>query len=526
MIRKLSTLSPTINQQLKLQNRILETKGFIKSIRNSKKIGFIDISDGSSPKNLNIILKGNYPKNFQIGQTVSFKGDWVKSGKSQEYELHFDIDNPNHQFNIIGDIPEDYPLQKKSTTMQFLRTLPVLRNRTSTMSSMLRLRSLVEFKLMEFFNSEDVFKVTPPILTSSDCEGAGEIFKIQDSLKFFEKDSYLTVSTQLHLEVLSSALNRVWTLTPCFRAEKSNTSRHLSEFWMLEVELGYLNELEPLLKFTERMIHYIVTSLQTSNYIEGTYISKELIESRWNILLQEYQIMTYTDAITQLQSQGEVVEWGDSLQLKHEKMLASNGPVFITNYPAVTKPFYMKAYNAKTVECFDLLLPDLGELVGGSLREHDYDKLLQNMKDKNLNNHNLDWYLSLRKNGTMPHGGFGLGFERLIGYIAGLDNIKDVVPFPRSAGKNQYFRSWFEDFHAYHYNQIVNLNAIEHLFGESKFNDSELIKLAQKRIIKQGTDSDKLTKGDYHHHDKNILKAYKTWKSFGYDVVLIIMSLL
>lgn len=440
-----AALSPTIKEQILAPTpigSIFEVRGFVKSIRSSKNVGFLDISDGSTSKLINVVLMGKNQPKFQVGESVRVKGEWsISKGMGQDKELKYNPEDPNHAYEIIGRVPEDYPLQKKATSMSFLRTLPSLKHRASTIASFYRLRSFLETQMMDFFNYHSFTKVSPPLITSSDCEGAGETFEIKRAEEFFEKKAYLTVSTQLHLEAISLALNRAWTLTPCFRAEASKTSRHLSEFWMLEAEISFLDDLEPLLNFTEEMVKYATGRLveKKEEYLEGTYLEKEVIESRWRHILGDWRRLTYNEALNELNSKGANLEFGDSLNLDHERKLAENGPVFVTDYPMSLKPFYMlKSLNYNedkpTVACFDLLLPQFGELIGGSLREHDYDTLVESTNKNNMNLDDMGWYTSLRKCGTIPHGGFGMGWERFVTYLSGHDNIRDLVPFPRAPG--------------------------------------------------------------------------------------------
>ncbi|KAI5970110.1 SLM5 [Candida margitis] len=440
-----ASLTPTIKEQLLASppvGSILEVRGFVKSIRNSKNVGFLDISDGSTSKIINVVLVGKNQPKFQVGESVIVKGEWdISKGKGQDKELKYNPDDPDHTYEIIGRVPEDYPLQKKATSMSFLRTLPSLKHRASTIASFYRLRSFLETQMMGFFNNHSFTRVSPPLITSSDCEGAGETFEIKSAEEFFDKKAYLTVSTQLHLEAIALALNRAWTLTPCFRAEDSKTNRHLSEFWMLEAEVSYLDDLEPLLNFTEEMIKYATGKLveRKEDYLDGTYLDKEVIESRWRHVLGDWRRISYNEALDELNSKGANLRFGDSLNLDHERVLAERGPVFVTDYPALMKPFYMSKslkYNQEkpTVACFDLLLPQFGELVGGSLREHNYDTLVESMSNNNMDLEDMDWYTNLRKCGTIPHGGFGMGWERFVTYLSGHDNIRDLVPFPRAPG--------------------------------------------------------------------------------------------
>lgn len=351
-----------------------------------------------------------------------------------------------------------------------------MRSRIPANANLLQLRSYIISRLTNFFASREFVQCHPPIITSSDCEGAGEVFAISSnaaateenkSAHFFRSPKYLTVSTQLHLEALAAALPRVWALSPTFRAEKSDTARHLSEFYMLEVEASFINSLDPLLAFVEEMTKDLVSGILSSRIGAETLIvageRASEIEQRWKGLLEdEWSRMTYTEAIDALQSAVNCNQvkfvfppiWGAGLQAEHEKFLAQTlggngkgGPVFVTDYPRELKPFYMLPSagemdeSRRTVACFDLLLPAVGELVGGSLREHRYDKLVESMKtfglafdgDDDLGN--LRWYAELRKWGSAEHGGFGMGFDRLLCYLGGVENIREIVTFPRWVGK-------------------------------------------------------------------------------------------
>lgn len=463
-------LTPTIKQMLQHPPPVETTvsaRGHIKSIRTFKNVGFIDISDGSDHRMLNIVLRDPdlvLHNKFKVGQSIEVFGQWTKSQGTQPFELHYQAENPSHRLTLLGDVPTTYPIQKKSHTLQYLRTLTTLRHRTATLASTLRFRAHVEALFVDFFQKHDFVKVAPPLVTSSDCEGAGEQFTVaplrppQHGEKFFGKDAYLTVSTQLHLEVLAQSLNRAWSLSPCFRAEDSNTNRHLSEFWMLEAEICYLQDVEQLMAFVEAMIRHVVLLMRRgdntsdSGSIHDLLTSRfqkadaERILARWDTILSEesWPVITYTEAIgliNSVKNKGRLkgrLAWGDSILTENEKWLAGvhfTAPVFITHYPHVQKPFYMpRSGDAAhpTVACFDLVLPEIGELVGGSLREHDLGKIQQEMKERNMLLEAMDWYLSTRENGSVPHGGFGLGFERLIAYLTGLDNIRDVSAFPRA----------------------------------------------------------------------------------------------
>lgn len=424
----------------------------------------MDISDGSSYKSLPVVLKDVDDvldaHKLKVGQSVSITGTVSESKGSQDYELLVQPAAENHDLSVIGDVEDTYPIQKKVMTLPYLRHHPSLRHRTSTLSSVLRVRSLLESKFIDFFTDQGFVKVAPPILTGADCEGAGEQFEVDPANsrpstpeeKFFGRPAYLTVSTQLHLEVLAASLNRVWTLAPCFRAEDSNTNRHLSEFWLLEAEISYITKLEHLTDFSESMIRHVTQALvdRKPEVLEARYSDedKKELENRWRMVLSDgkWPRITYAQALELINdhmipkgSAGKVV-YGDSILTEHEKWLAGEyfqKPVFITDYPKHQKPFYMPnsanydSHNP-TVACFDLIFPHIGELVGGSLRHHDYDLLVQEMKSRGMKVAEMQWYLTLRQNGTTPHGGFGMGFERFISFITGLDNIRDVVVFPRS----------------------------------------------------------------------------------------------
>ncbi|KAI0464852.1 hypothetical protein LJB42_000063 [Komagataella kurtzmanii] len=432
--------------------------GWVKGVRVQKRIAFIDISDGTSFQNLMCVVPPDQAKELRTGVSVQVTGEIKESkGKSQSIELK--ATDPD-SVKVLGPVLDSYPLQKKFHSPQFLRTIPHLRWKTQFLSSILRFRSHVEMKLMEFFTQEQFTRTHPPLITSSDCEGAGELFKIESASradienKFFGKDSYLTVSTQLHLEVLCMALSRVWTLTPCFRAEESDTHRHLSEFWMLEAEIAFISDVRQLTTFCERMIKHVVNSLHQDLEGQGANLinsrrDQEFVHKmteRWDQLLNgKWKTITYTEAIdilTAESSKGNISfqfkpAWGESLQSEHEKWLTGEyfkSPVFVLNYPKESKPFYMtRNPDGKTVACFDLLVPDVGEIIGGSMREHNIDLLVDEIKQRNMKTDDIEWYLSLRSSGSVSHGGFGMGFERLLCYLGCVENVRDVIPFPRSS---------------------------------------------------------------------------------------------
>lgn len=456
-----STLSPSISQLFQNPPAIdtqLTINGYVKSVRSLKKVAFVDLSDGSYHNNLMCVLQPSQISGLKTGQSIQLKGSWIKSkGKEQPFE--FKVLPDEESIKIIGDIDENYPLQKKVHSMNFLRSLTTLRWKTSYLSSILRFRSFVDLKLHDFFQQEGFFKTNPPIITASDCEGAGELFQLQpkgvktDEEPFFGKNSYLTVSTQLHLEVLCMALGKVWTLSPIFRAEASDTNRHLSEFWMLEAEIPYVENLDQITNFTEKMIKHVIKDLvNDTNEVASNLLKSqrsdenstervEFLKSRWDSLYNtEWKSITYKEALSILEKSGQnfkhAIKYENGLSSEHEKWLAGEyfkSPVFVTDYPKEMKPFYMKLNpDNETVACFDLLVPEIGEIIGGSLREHELEKLTSVINERQMKLDDLQWYLSTRESATIPHGGFGLGFERLICYLANVDNVRDVVPFPRS----------------------------------------------------------------------------------------------
>lgn len=325
------------------------------------------------------------------------------------------------------------------------------------MSKLLRLRSFLISIVSSFFSSKDYIQTHPPVLTSSDCEGSGEIFKVESlngSNSFFKKNTYLTVSAQLHLEALSHSLSKVWSLSPTFRAEKSRTSRHLAEFYMLEAETSFINDIEDLMSIVEQMVHDLVNNLKNSSIgneiISDNYRTNKKdqvkLEDRWDFFLKKHWTrITYSEAIEALKNSSVhfkfLPKYGHDLQAEHEKWLTekyTGSPLFIINYPKELKPFYMRLNNDSlkhedrdTVSCFDLIIPQIGELAGGSLREERIDILKQSISAHKAHLSNLSWYIDIRRWGTAKHGGFGLGFDRFIAYLTGIKNVKDVVAFPR-----------------------------------------------------------------------------------------------
>jgi asparaginyl-tRNA synthetase len=445
-------------------NTPVEINGWVSSSRISKNVAFLDINDGTTSEGIQCVIRppSLLPTDIKNGTGIQVNGVWSTGKGKQKYELQVSDQNDG-KIEILGKVEKLFPMIKKDHSAQFLRTIPEYRWRDQSLGSLLRFRSQVETTLVNFFNSENFTKTHPPLITASDCEGAGELFRIEstskltENEKFFGRDAFLTVSTQLHLEVLCAALNRVWTLSPCFRAEESDTNRHLSEFWMLEVEISFINDVSQLTKFAEKMIKSVVKNLVENKNNMGSDLKDtveksvaETMTNRWNMLLsKEWDSITYTEAIKILQNAYDSKSaefttrpiWGEGLKSEHEKWLAREyfkSPVFVTDYPLEEKAFYMKINKPSpdeagpTVACFDLLVPDIGELIGGSMREHDFNKLKDEISRRGMDIDPLQWYLKLRENGSVPHGGFGMGFERLLQYLSCTENIRDVIPFPRS----------------------------------------------------------------------------------------------
>ena len=458
------------------QGRIISKKQF-------KKVMFYNISDGANTIQItdnNGLLKH---KNLKIDEVIKLKNYTLpirKDGKSKN-EVYV---NSKSSLEVTGPIdPEDYEFQsKQKKTLHYLRNFPQYKFQTAYLTNLLKFRSYVEMNILNHMVDQGFVKVAPPLITENDCEDSGETFSVLSTSKktFFKPtktqkenkeggQANLTVSTQLHLEIINRAIQKVFTMTPCFRAEKSDTKRHLSEFWMLEAELSYVDKVEELCDVTEKMIRSVLTGLLQdknglkfiSNYepFENTYdhidIADEKITrqqkmlQKWTALDEaDWVRLDYSKAIDLIQNQiaendgffiDENITWGDEIATEHEKWLATDyfkAPVFILNYPKKCKPFYMKKFKDEkmrdVVANFDLLFPEIGEIVGGSLREDNYSLLIGEMQERNMNMAHLKWYTDLRKNGSVPHGGFGLGFERLIVHLYGLNNIKDAIPFYRS----------------------------------------------------------------------------------------------
>ncbi|MEF2175570.1 MAG: asparagine--tRNA ligase [Candidatus Absconditabacteria bacterium] len=442
----------------------LQLNGWIKTIRSSKEFGFIEINDGFYFKNIQVVFDTSL-SNFEelsklsIYSSIKVSGKLVKSQGNQDFEIYAT------NIEIIQISESDFPLQKKRHTFEYLRTIAHLRPRTNTFGAVFRVRSLLAYAIHKYFNENDFVYVNTPIITGSDCEGAGEMFrvttldlnnipkdsngKVDDSKDFFGKETNLTVSGQLSAENYCMTFNKVYTFGPTFRAENSNTTRHAAEFWMLEPEIAF-SDINDNMNLAESMLKYVFQYILDKAPLEmeffDKWIEKGVKQRLIDIVNAEFGKITYTEAIEILTNSGKEfeypVKWGIDLQTEHERYLTDElfkKPVFVINYPRDIKAFYMKQNeDGRTVAAMDLLVPGIGELIGGSQREEDYTKLHNRIKDMGLNVDDYSWYLDLRRFGSVPHAGFGLGFERLIMYVTGMGNIRDVIPFPRTP-KNAEF---------------------------------------------------------------------------------------
>lgn len=433
--------------------------GWVRSIRSNNNIGFIELNDGSSLKNLQIVIEKDLENYEQIcacpiSATISVVGKVIATpGNKQDYEIKA------LSLEIEGNSNKDYPLQKKRHTFEYLRSIAHLRPRTNTFLCVFRVRSAISHAIHEFFKKEEFEYIHSPIITTSDCEGAGEMFKVTTldfknmpkdekgeidfSEDFFGKLANLTVSGQLEGEIMALALGKVYTFGPTFRAENSNTSRHASEFWMIEPEAAFM-DINQAMDLGENMLKYVVEYVleKCKEEIEflNKFIDKELIDRLNNLRENSFVRIEYTEAIDILLKSNEKfsyeVKWGSDLQSEHERYLTEKHfkkPVFLYNYPKDIKAFYMRLNDDnKTVAAFDCLVPGIGEIIGGSQREERYEILENRIKECGLPIDNYWWYLELRKYGETKHSGFGLGLERLVMYLTGMSNIRDVIPFPRT----------------------------------------------------------------------------------------------
>lgn len=449
----------------KFMGKVVEVSGWVRTIRASNAFGFIELNDGSFFKNIQIVFESDLPNYKEItklgtGSAVRVEGKVVESaGDKQPFEIKAE------KVEVVGTSDEDFPLQKKRHTLEYMRTIAHLRPRANIYNAVFRIRSLVAFAIHSFFQERGFVYVHTPIITGSDCEGAGEMFQVttldlnnlpkkdDGSINygedFFGKATNLTVSGQLAVENYCAAFRNVYTFGPTFRAENSYTQRHASEFWMIEPEIAFA-DLHDDMKLAEDMVKYIINFVLEKAPEEmeffNSFVDKTLLERLNFIKNSEFGKITYTEAIELLKKSGKQfeypVEWGCDLQTEHERYLTEElikKPVFVIDYPKEIKAFYMRMNeDNKTVAAMDLLVPGVGEIIGGSQREERYDRLLARIQELGLKKEDYWWYLDLRRFGSNPHAGYGLGFERMIMYITGMQNIRDVIPFPRTP-KNAEF---------------------------------------------------------------------------------------
>lgn len=446
-------------------NKNICIEGWVRTIRDSKTFGFIELNDGTFFKNVQIVFN-NTLSNFAdickltISSTIKVEGKFILTENAKQ---PFEIQATRIEIECLSDTT--YPLQKKRHTFEYLRTIAHLRPRSNTFNAVFRVRSALAYAIHKFFQEKGFVYVNTPLITASDAEGAGEMFNVNSfdlnnipkddngntdfTQDFFGKPSHLTVSGQLNAETFAEAFCNVYTFGPTFRAENSNTVKHAAEFWMVEPEICFA-DLKDDMDLAEEMIKYIFKYV-LDNYPEemqffNSFVDKGLLDRLNNVINSEFARITYTDAIAKLEKHNDEFEykvsWGVDLQTEHERYLCEKifeKPVFVTDYPKEIKAFYMKLNDdGKTVAATDLLAPGIGEIIGGSQREDDYNKLLDRIKELDMPIENYNWYLDLRKYGSCKHAGFGLGFERAIMYLTGMQNIRDVIPFPRTPNNCEF----------------------------------------------------------------------------------------
>src|SRR4051812_48395651 len=465
----MTQLSPTaIKNALQSAAAIdaIRVQGWVRTRRDSKDFSFIELNDGSSLRNLQIIAKNDALPNYadiqrlNTGASLVVEGALVPSqGKGQKWEL------VARDIEIVGGADESYPLQKKGHTPEFLREIAHLRPRSNLFGCVFRVRSRLAFAVHQFFQERGFVYVHTPIITGSDCEGAGELFRVTSidpknppktadgridyAKDFFARQTYLTVSGQLEAEAFACALSKVYTFGPTFRAENSNTSRHANEFWMIEPEMAFC-DLEGNMDVAEVIVKYLIRDIRENCPDEfelfSKFVDKELVARLDFVLERPFQRISYTEAVELLKNSREKfefpVEHGANLQSEHERWLTEKHfkcPVTVFNYPKEIKPFYMRLNDdGKTVTAMDVLVPGIGEIVGGSQREERLDVLEENIRRHQMDPADYKWYLDLRRYGTVPHAGFGLGFERMLMFVTGVSNIRDVIPFARTPGSAEF----------------------------------------------------------------------------------------
>ncbi len=431
--------------------------GWARSVRVSKNFGFISLNDGSCFETVQIVFDENTvgfetAAKLNVGAAVTVRGRVVQTPEAkQPFEIHAD------EVILEGASAPEYPLQKKRHSFEYLRTIAHLRPRTNTFSAVFRIRSLCAYAIHKFFQENGFVYIHTPIITGSDCEGAGEMFRVTTmdvgetdfSKDFFGKQTSLTVSGQLNAEALALAYGKVYTFGPTFRAENSNTPRHAAEFWMIEPEIAFA-ELADDMELAEAMVKYIINYVLENAPADleflNQFVDKELLERLRAVAGASFAHVTYTEAIELLEKAEESfnypVYWGADLQTEHERYLSEKvfgRPVFVTDYPKEIKAFYMRQNDdGKTVAAMDLLVPGVGELIGGSQREERADRLAARIREMGMEEEDYSWYMDLRRYGGAKHAGFGLGFERMVMYVTGMSNIRDVLPFPRTVGTAEF----------------------------------------------------------------------------------------
>ena len=437
---------------------IVGIKGWVRTRRDSKGFSFLEVNDGSCLANLQVVVDAGTPgaeqlPHFTTGASAAIEGKLVASpAPGQKWELHAT------KIELIGTADAAYPLQKKGHTQEFLRTIAHLRPRSNLFGAVFRVRSRLAFAVHEFFQERDFVYVHTPIITASDCEGAGEMFRVttlkgsiddKPAADFFGKPAYLTVSGQLEGETFACALSNIYTFGPTFRAEDSNTARHAAEFWMIEPEMAFCDlqgDMDLGEEFIKAMARYALERCSEDLNLFAKFVDKGLHERLKFVVERPFVRVPYADAVDVLKKCGKdfafPVDYGLNLQSEHERFLTEEhfkSPVTVFNYPREIKPFYMRLNSdTKTVTAMDVLVPGIGEVIGGAQREERLDQLLENMKFHKLKPEDYWWYIDLRRYGTVPHAGFGLGFERLLMFLTGVSNIRDVIPFARTPGNAEF----------------------------------------------------------------------------------------
>lgn len=457
---KAISIKELYKESQKYADKEISANGWIRTNRDSNHFGFIELNDGSFFKSVQLVYEADKLKNFEearklpVAAAINAKGIFTLTPEAkQPFEIKCT------ELEVLAESDSSYPLQKKRHSMEFLREIAHLRPRSNTFSAVFRVRSLVAYAIHKFFQEQGFVYVHTPIITASDCEGAGEMFRVTTldmenlpkkeegcidySSDFFGKEAGLTVSGQLEGETFALAFGKIYTFGPTFRAENSNTARHASEFWMVEPEIAFA-DLEDNMELAEAMIKYIINYLLENAREEmeffNSFVDKSLLERLDNIVKNDFVRITYTEAVELLKKSKMAfqypVEWGIDLQTEHERYITEEifkKPVFVTDYPKDIKAFYMRLNDdGKTVAACDLLVPGVGEIIGGSQREERYELLSARMKQLGLSEEEYWWYMDLRKYGGVKHAGYGLGFERIIMYVTGMANIRDVLPFPRT----------------------------------------------------------------------------------------------